>query len=282
MELTRRFIYHGDACAFSGRIIRPVDIVLESSRSSTLPVTGGRLRTAHPRARFGKFVRFGSTSTLAEGLFDKPKRVLAASHGRLREDELTATTRVNAEVKDTSVGDKPVLRVKRLKASLTARSPQASGEPYIRLDDDTAIEGVRIDRHALIVELNKTLFQRYDTHSKLRAAVDDRKFVREHGDSMLINTPFDGGVVSPAGELVESSGIIYATIVKRLRWAGKPYPGAEIECHSVRIPNFGRIFFGEIFIGRKWRRLTMMRLRLGSPMAGDMACAEIDANGGWG
>ena len=96
MELTRRFIFHGDACSFSGRIIRPVDVVLESSGSSTLPVTGGRLRTAHPRAWFGKFVRFGSTSTLAEGLFDNPKKVLAASHGRLREDELTATTRVNA------------------------------------------------------------------------------------------------------------------------------------------------------------------------------------------
>jgi hypothetical protein len=189
---------------------------------------------------------------------------------------------VNAEVKNTAVGDKPVLRVKRLKAALTAKSPQTSGEPYIRLDDDTVIEGVTIGRYALIVELNKTLFQRYDTHSKLRAAVDDKKFVREHGDSMLINTPFDGPVVSPVGELVQSSGYIYATIVKRLRWAGKPYPGAEIECHTVKVPDFGRIFFGEIFIGKKWRRLTMMRLKLGSPMGGDMACAEIDANGGWG
>ena len=41
-------------------------------------------------------------------------------------------------------------------------------------------------------------------------------------------------LVSPAGELVELSGIIYATIVKRLRWAGKPYPGADIECHGCR------------------------------------------------
>ena len=282
MDMTRRFVFHGDACAFSGRIVRPVDIVLESKGSSTLPVTGGRLRSQVPRTRFGKFVRIGSSSTLAEGLFDNPKRVLAASHGRLREDELTATTVVSAEVKDVVIGEKPVLRVRRLRASLTSKSPQASGEPFIRLSADAVIEGVKIDRYGLIVELNHTLFQRYDTHSKLRSAVDDKNFVRTHGNTLLMNTPIEGPIASPVGELVESSGIIYATIVKSLRWAGKPYPGAEIEHHSIKVPDFGRIFFGEIFIGRKWRRLTMMRLKLGSPMALDMACAEIDANGTWG
>jgi hypothetical protein len=186
-------------------------------------------------------------------------------------------------VKDAVIGEKPVLRVKRLRASLTSRSPLTSGEPFIKLDDDTVVEGVKIDRYGLIVELNKTLFQRYDTHSKLRASVDNKKFLREHGDSLLINTPFEGRIVSRAGELVETAGgTIYATIVKRLRWAGKPYPGAVIEQHTVRVPDFGRIFFGEILIGRKWRRLTMMRLKLGSPIALDMACGEIDVNGTWG
>jgi hypothetical protein len=282
MELTRRFAFHGDACAFSGRIVRPVDIVLESRGSSTLPITGGRLRSHVPRSRFGEFVRFGTATTLAEGVFDNQKHVLAHSLGRMREDELTATTRVNAEVRDAVIGKSPVLRVKRLHASITARSPLASNEPSIKLDEDTTIEGVSIDRYKLLVELNKGLFQKYDTHSKLRVAADDKKFVRDHGHCLLLTTPLDGRSVPPAGQFVENDGTIYGTIVKSLRWTGKPYPGAEIDHHSVRIPNFGRIFFAEIFIGRKWRRLTMMRLKLGSPMALDMAAAEIGANGGWG
>jgi hypothetical protein len=281
MDPTRRFIFHGDACAFSGRIIRPVDVVLESSGSSTLPVTGGRLHSRLQRARFGKFVRFGPTSTFAEGLFDNARALVALSHGKKREEELTATTRVSAEVRDAVIGVKPVLRVKRLRASITSKSPRASGEPSIKLDDDTVAEGIAIDRYTLIVELNKVLFQRYDTHAKLRAAADDKNVVRQHGSSLLLTGAFPGQPVRPSGQFVESAGGIYATIVKRLRWADKPYPGSRIDHHSVVIPDFGKIYFGEILIGRKWRRLTMMRLRMGSPLAIDMACAEIDANGTW-
>lgn len=281
MELTRRFVFHGDACAFSGRIVSPVDLVLESNGSSTLPVTGGRLRSQVSRSKYGDFVRFGSSSTFVEGLYDNAKDVVAASHGRMREAELTATTRVNAEVRDAVVGVEPVLKVKRLRASLTSKSAQGSGEPSIRLSDDTVIEGVTIDKYALVVELNKELFQRYDTHSKLRAAADDKKFVRDHGPSLLMKAALEGRPTPASGALVEASGGIYASIVKSVRWSGIPYPGAEIDHHTVKVPDFGSIFFGEIFVGRKWRRLTMMRVKLGSPIGGDMACCEIDANGTW-
>ena len=281
MELTRRFVFHGDACAFSGRIVRPVDIVLESNGSSTLPVTGGRLRSQVPRSKFGDFVRFGTSSTLVEGLFDNAKDAVAASHGRMREADLTATTLVNAEVRDTIVGVEPVLKIRRLRATLTSKSPQGSGEPSIRLGDDTVIEGVTIDKYALIVELNKGLYQRYDTHSKLRAAADDKRFVREHGPSLLMSASVEGRPAPASGRLLEASGGIYGSIVKSIRWSGKPYPGAEIDHHSVKIPDFGRVFFGEILVGRKWRRLTMLRVKLGSPIGGDMACCEIDANGTW-
>jgi hypothetical protein len=132
------------------------------------------------------------------------------------------------------------------------------------------------------LELNKGLYQRYDTHSKLRAAADDKKFVREHGPSLLMSAAAVAGqLAQSSGELREASGGIYGSIVKSIRWSGKPYPGAEIDHHTVKVPDFGRIFFGEILVGRKWRRLTMMRVKLGSPVGGDMACCEIDANGTW-
>jgi hypothetical protein len=74
---------------------------------------------------------------------------------------------------------------------------------------------------------------------------------------------------------------MHGTIVKSIRWANQPYPGATIDGHVVTVPEFGRIFFGEVAVQKMSRRLTMMRLELGSPIGGDAAFADVQDNGGW-
>jgi hypothetical protein len=43
VEIKRRFVFHGNAAPFGGRLVRPADIVLESNGGSSLPVTGRAL-----------------------------------------------------------------------------------------------------------------------------------------------------------------------------------------------------------------------------------------------
>ena len=74
MELKRRFIFHGHAVAIGGRIVRPEDVILDPKGASALAVTGGRTSSSLKATRFGKYVRFASAATLAEGLFDKTKQ----------------------------------------------------------------------------------------------------------------------------------------------------------------------------------------------------------------
>ena len=69
--------------------------------------------------------------------------------------------------------------------------------------------------------------------------------------------------------------------MKSIHWAGDPYPGAEIEHHSIIVRDFGRIFFGELLVTDLSRRLTMLRFELGSPVGGSAACAEVESNGTW-
>jgi hypothetical protein len=196
---------------------------------------------------------------------------------------LTTTTSVSSEVRDAAVGLKPQFAVRRVNASLVSKSARGSGEPAIRIGDGTAVEGVSIGGHKLIVELNTSLFQRCDTLAKLRTALDDPKFVRENGDCLFVSTAVRGRTVaSPAGRLVESGSAIYGTIVKSIRWAGKPYPGAEIDHHVITIPDCMQIFFGEILISCLSRRLTMIRLRFCCPFAGTVMMADSEDNGGWG
>ena len=142
MEIKRRFIFRGNAAAFGGRIVRPQDVVLEAGGASVLTVAGGRSTWSTKEVRFGDFVRLRSASTFAEGLFDDTKKAVALSHGKVLEETLTATTVVRAEVKELVVGSKPQLKIKSIRASLTATSPAASYEPSIKLHNDTAVDGV--------------------------------------------------------------------------------------------------------------------------------------------
>jgi hypothetical protein len=283
MELRRRFIFRATAAAFGGRIVRPKDIVLEAPGASSLTVTGGRSVARIPRTAFEDFFSVESASTFAEGRFDDVGQLIEKTHHRVQEDSLRATTTVNSDVVGLAIGRKPRLTVGHLHASLTARSPLGSGEPAIQIGKDTVLEKIAVNGHSLIVELDLTPFQRCDTHAKLLAAADDHAFVRESGRALFMLTAQHGHPAPGAGRLLESfPGTLYTTIVKSITWASEPFPGAHIESNMVTIPEFGRLFFGELLISRYDRRLTMVRAALGSDSGGDASAGDVQDNGSWG
>jgi hypothetical protein len=280
MELGRRFVFRGNAAAFGGRIVRPDDIVLEMPGASSLPVTGGRSVSKIGRTRFKEFASFDSASTFAEGLFDDRQGAIAVSNHLLQEDALTTSTRVQAEIRKLVVGSKQRLSVERLAAELRAKSPAGSGEPRITLGD-VMVEGVVIDGFKLRVEIERGVFQRYDTHAKLLTAADDEDFVRRHGKHLFMTTNLEERPAPPPGRLVPGCETIYATIVRTIEWDGPADPAAQIDHHSVVVKDFGRIFFGEILITSSSRRLTLMRLELGSDDGGSAGGPDVDINGSW-
>ena len=289
MELRRRYVFRGNAAAIGGRIVRPADTILDSVVASSLTVAGGRSRARAGPARFGEFVSFASAATSAEGLFDSLQGHIDRTFGKIPEDYLTMTTRVSADVTGLSIGsDKPKLTIKHLHASMTSKSPAGSGETSVVPGNDTVIEGVVIDGHVLTIELALPVFQQHDTMSKLLVAADNPQFVKDSGD-LLYMTPTTaaappttpGTAPPPPSRLQCCSGTIYATIVKSIEWAGEPISGAVIDQNMVSIPDLGKLFFGELLITSESRRLTMLRAELGSPIGGDVACAEVDPDGTW-
>ena len=284
MEYRRRQIFSAHASAFGGHIIRPKDIVLEAPSASALTVVGGRSVGRIPATEFGEVFKIKSASTFAEGLFDDRKAFLAVTNHQSEEQALTATTRARAEVNGLVVGDGPRLTIRKLRAGLTGTTPLGSGQPSIRVDQDVVIEGVTIDKYRLIVELQPTTFQRLDTHAKLLVAADDPAFLTAGGDAVFLRTPIDGQPAPPrTGRLIESAnGTIYATIVKSIKWDGKPFPDAEIDGNIVIVPDFGRIYFGELLICAHTRSLTMVRMTLGSDAGGHAAAGGVEDNVIWG
>lgn len=277
MELTRQFFFRGNASALSGQIFRPKKVIVDMEGASSIGVSGGRSEARIKGRAFDEVIRFGSAMTLAEGLFDDEKQARAVTNHKGEPQDLNATTNVVAELRELSVGREIVFNVKRLRSALVSRSPRGSGEPSIAPAKGVLIQGVDVGGFGLDIALNAPLFQKYDTRSKVAAAADDPKVMSRYGVHFVPNATVKGQA-RRAG-LIVRNGIIYTTIVQSIKWTGKPFPGATIDGHVVTVPDFGRIFFGELLVGGSERRLTMVRFELGSEWGGWADGGGVDTNG---
>jgi hypothetical protein len=285
MELTRRFIFRGNAAAYGGRIYRPKNVVITGGATSSLTVVGGVSTGQSRPVKFEGFVSIGSATTSAEAAFDNARQALALTHGKVKEEELTTTTKVGASVENIVIGDKQSLvvpkkaqlRVGRLAGSLTSYSGKPGDEMPIQLGRETIIDGVEIDGVPLKIVLNTKVFQSFDTLSKLQAAASDPNFIEETGDCL-----FRGASVAAGTSVTgRSPDTLFGTIVKELRWAKQVHPTATIDHHSITVPELGVVFFGEILITATSRRVTLLRVKMGSHAGGMFASSEIDTNGSW-
>lgn len=279
MELTRRFLFRGNASALSGQFFRPKTVIVDLDGASSLGVSGGRSQAQISARSFGDVIRFASATTFAEGLYDDEKLAKAVSNHKGEPETLNTTTNVSAEIRELAVGKDPLFTATRIRGALVSSSPRDSGEPSIAPGPGSVIRGVEIGGFGLDVKLNAALFQRYDTRSKVSAAADDPKVLSKYGQHFVTDATIRGQ--TRRSGLVVRNGIIYTTIVESIQWTDEPFPDATIEGHVVTVPDFGKIFFGELLIASAERRLTMVRFDMGSPIGGWADGGGLDTNGSY-
>jgi len=300
-----RHVFHGHAAALSGRIVRIgegkkarfVKDAFIDLPAAALPTAGGRSTAnisrrnlTHPFVR--TFVRFKSATASSEGVFDDAKAHFAATLGKRARRLLPARTTVSAEIDGLEIGLKGSIRMRvaRVAGGFTAQKGAADTDTSIQLNRETGFGGNSVTfvdadnrRYVLRVGVERDLFRTHDTFSRMTAAAAKPAFMRKfahvlHGAGALARR---GG--KAALRLVKGDdGAVHGTVVKPLKWKGPAFPGATIDperSNAVSIPGFGKVFFGEITLAPKSRRLTMIRLSFGSPVAGDAAAADVMDNG---
>ena len=276
LQLRRRFVFRGNAAAFGGRFVRPDDVFLEMPGASSLSVVGGRSVASFrgpaeevqglSELRLRHDVRRRQVRRSQEGDRADPRQGARRDAGHLdarpRRDQ--SADRRTPRNGSRSAGwwpsfARPVLRRRRQRTDHSSRRGRhrRPGHRRLRAAGHLRFQRVRRTRYARQAGCGWSRRPR----SRSSTARSSSPIARDRSRSASRSTRR-----SPPG----SSGR-----ARRIR-------RAEIVANNlVVVKDFGKIFFGEILINAGSRRLTLMRLELGSDGGGQAGGPDVDINGGF-
>jgi hypothetical protein len=255
-----RYVFRGSAVGAAGHIHYPDDLIIWVQGASALPVIGGYSRSKLGSAKFSDVLSLDSVRTEASGDFS--------------EKENAYKTLANSVVKGVNVNGR--LTADALQATLTSTHPASGGEPAI-IPTGTEIVNIRLDGYPVIVTLDLATFTNYSTRESLsRAYTHDHAFYKQHGHRFLSPDTDKKKRIFGKRQIPVTGGYIVSSIVSKIE---TNHPKAVVDGHIITLNGFGSIFLGEILITDISRRLTLLRVKLGSPIRGAIACAEVEGNG---
>jgi hypothetical protein len=258
-----RYLYHGDAVGLGGFIWkinqRPIGKDLDTQGASTIPDVGGHAEDFVQGTRFPEYselVRYDSIRTVVDARFD----VYCDAY-------VTAAT---STIIGLSVAGGR-LTVGALHAVLRSSHKRGDAQSFIQYEG-TSIERMILDNIPVEIEFDREV-DSYGTEQRLVEAyaagkLHDRIWPLQH-------SPDRQG--TQGGELVPRlGGYIGCSIVKQIIYRNDK---ATVNGHIITLPGFGTIKIGEMLIRGESKRLTLLRLILGSPTKARMAAAYVKSNG---
>ncbi len=267
----RRYVFRGHSSGVAAHIRRPQYRQLPVQGCSALPVTGGFHEMKLGPGQLDKWVSFEAVTTSARGDYVDPDEAVATTRGEIPFDAAASETRVTASVLGLVILGR--VHIGHAAIGLTGRSPEGTAQPSIRLEGNV-LEGVRIDDSRLKITLAEQFYCECDTRHKL-ATRHAAGLPPEHARMFLPARSTDTELtVFP-----EANGTVKCTVVQEIAWEGAPHATARIHGHVVHVPNFGKIYFGEMFVNDHTRHLTMVRFQLGSNDGGDVSAASGETSG---
>jgi hypothetical protein len=278
-----RYIFRGNAVAVSGHIRRPKDMPIVSQAPAVVGVTGGVSRGDARDANFGDILRFASASSEVVADFQEPTTAVDFTHGNHAQNKLPTRTTVSTSVEGITMVNadartRRTLTVGKIAAQLVSEWPGSNRQTSVRIPA-VAINVLKLDEFELEVTFHNKLFSELDTRYKLaRAYQGSDDFFKKFGHLFF----FPAGKAARLNllrKMPQAAGVTMCTIVESIHWKGAPNPNAEIRGNSVVYRDFGTMYLGELLVSDFERRLTMMRIQLGSPEGGDVCFVETQTNG---
>lgn len=266
---THSYHYHGHVHGLSAHFDRPFVETIDVQAAASLPIIGGHGRARAENFKFKEIVSFQSAYSHVSGSFS--------------EDDESHNTLVTAVVEKLNVLD--VLTAERIVLRLASHHlPKEEEARIIPLGcrfEKLQIAGCEVD-----VEVDTDTFGELDTYATFKTRFEKDKKFREMAEERFL-----------WGDLKKDVPEFIRTRYNWVKQKGLPEaPGAFVcslvkdidttKCSSVKryghvlvVPEFGRVFLGEIIFKHSERIVTMLRLELGSSISGAITASGGSGNG---
>jgi hypothetical protein len=223
----RTYLFHGDAVAATGRFIRPVESTIGAQVSVALPIDGGVGHvTSGPFSHHGIY-QFDAAHSQVAGHFSEKKGAFCT---------LAQTVTEGLNIQEMVTCDRLVSRI--------AVHHKHGEEPYITPLGST-IHNLRIGGYKIEPVLDVDWFSEFGTWTAFL----------EHQSELAGDR-----IVGHGKHGEDKPHVFHYSMVKS--WGDLPR-GIAPHGHGLWVPEFGVVYIGEIFIARSFRRVRMVRTRMG-------------------
>lgn len=267
MKFIPRFLSDGHAVALGGYIHRVKDDVVR--RNVTIPPASA--------AASGSFESKNGPYRLSQEPDSDPVVSCRSSWARAwhdREDGngggITHTVHAKSIVEGLEVDNR--LFVDRANAYLKTVYHPGDAQPTVT-PMEAELDGFVLDGVRFNVTLDPQPVTTFGTCSDFHhACMHDAHFRDKIAKRVM-------SLREPTSDAPSPRGCFVYSLVERIEWDGQLPAGADVDedSHVIVWPDFGKIILGEMLISDFNRRLTMMRLELGSPLEGSLAAADVQS-----
>jgi hypothetical protein len=279
MGTERVFLYHAHGYALGGRIEQPVQKELDSHAATTLAIVGGYATSNSGPYNLDKLISYESAHTIISGI---------------RNEEAEHSTSVDTVIQGLNILD--VITADKVVGRLSSK--HEDGKPAKIIPLGSGFENLRIAGVPVDVEMANDLFSHHPTHEDLRGHFQGKCGANDPCAAFKPANPGRYEWGHPPGAMPEklrkqmivpvdtgwkeSGGQLHCSIVHQVKEAGSSSTKVTIPYGSaICIPQVGRLYLGELSSDGDTKRLTMLRLELGSPVVGSLAAAAPETNGRW-
>jgi hypothetical protein len=271
----RRFLYHAHGSAIGGSITAPFTASIASNSATSLPVIGGFASAKDGAYQLKDVISFKSAHTYVSGI---------------RTDDGAYNSVVTCVVEGLNI-----LHVITADAIIgrVSSNHKDGGAPEI-IPCGSTFENLKIAGQPLQVDLNHDVFVQNPTHSALLSYFESTSKANKGKNAPKARYDWGlssekippglakGMLMEPGAGWSKSNGVLHTSLVKQVRPAGPGDSAEELPyAYAIHIPHVGNLYLGEVFSSGDTKRLTMLRVELGSPFAGAVAAAEPVSNGNW-
>jgi hypothetical protein len=268
------FYYHAHGTAIAGAINRPVSYMLDTVASVALPIIGGAAsanagNTVHSHPQLGNVLSYQSASTQLAGSLNDAD----GTH-----NTLVTVTVEGLNLLDTVTADRIVLK-------LSSKHHDSEEEGHI-IPLGSSFTNLRVAGHPVEVELDHELFAGCDTYAAFKERYKTDAAFRKRARKQFLWGDYDADTPQflkdrfkwSAGKdaVPESHGLVPCNMVKSIKHDSNVL---QTFGNVIIVPQFGKLFFGEVIMKNGLRHVTMLRFQLGSPLGGGGTVGGGTGNG---